>query len=46
MPQGDTDKNDELLMQKWPLSSPKVKYAMALYQKIYVTRSTIYKEIS
>ena len=34
MPQGDEDRNGQISVQKWPQRSPKVKSAMALYQKI------------
>ena len=44
MPQGDKNKKNEFCMQKWLQRSPKVKFAMALYQKLDFIRSTIYVE--
>ena len=44
MPQGDKDRDSQISVQTWPQRSPMVKSAMALYQKIDVTRNTIYVE--
>jgi len=44
MPQRDIYKNVEFSTQKWLQRSPMVKSKVALYQKINVTRSTIYVE--
>ena len=44
MLQGDKNKTNKFCMQKWLLRSPKVKFAMALYQKLDFIRSTIYVE--
>ena len=41
MPQGDINKNAEFLTQKCLQRSLKVKFALALYQNLNVTRSTI-----
>ena len=42
--QGDKDRDSQISVQMWPQRSPMVKSAMALYQKIHVTRNTIYVE--